>query len=84
MQLFQVSPGGGYGSPDWAELVGKHTGYVFYCEDIQITYEELSDKGVRFTVPPQKQDWGGVEGTFVDPDGNGFELVEQPKIRVMK
>jgi uncharacterized glyoxalase superfamily protein PhnB len=34
------------------------------------TGEELSARGVEFVEPPAAQEWGGVMGTFKDPDGN--------------
>jgi len=35
-------------------------------------------KGVRFTMEPEKQPWGGFMGMFADPDGNVFYLDELP------
>ena len=37
-------------------------------------YEELGARGVRFTMPPQEQPWGGFMAMFTDPDGNIFYL----------
>jgi len=73
--LFKATPS----QPEWSTRMGQHTGYVFYSDDIQKTYEELNAKGVEFTAAPKKLDWGGIEGTFSDPDGNLFELVQTPK-----
>ena len=53
-----------------------HSGSVsFITEDVVAKYKEWSERGVRFTIPPQKPDWGGVFCRFEDPDGNPFMLV---------
>ena len=72
-------------SPEWSEFAtgettlalhpatAKHSaGAVelgFTVIDIQNSYQELSVKGVRFTMPPTKQDFGGVLAQFVDSEG---------------
>lgn len=43
-------------------------------EDIDTAYKALKKKGVKFTQPPVKQEWG-VECRFADPDGNEFWLM---------
>jgi catechol 2,3-dioxygenase-like lactoylglutathione lyase family enzyme len=60
---------------DSGAAMGKFTGVVFGTEDVQATYRELSAKGVTFTEPPAKQDWGMWQAIFADQDGNGFVLV---------
>ncbi len=55
-------------------LVGRHTGVGLGVADLAKAYEELRRRGVRFTMPPQKQPWGGFMATFSDPDGNVFYL----------
>jgi predicted enzyme related to lactoylglutathione lyase len=57
-----------------SKLVGKHTGIGFIATDIDITYNELLDKGVEFTMPPTKQPWGGMLALMKDPEGNVFYL----------
>ena len=44
--------------------------------DLNAAYEQLKAKGVRFTMVPTKQPWGGFMATFADPDGNVFYLDE--------
>jgi lactoylglutathione lyase len=72
-------------SPEWSEFVtgettfalhpatAKHTpGAVelgFTVEDIHRLYQDLSAQGVRFTMPPTKQDFGGILAQFVDSEG---------------
>jgi predicted enzyme related to lactoylglutathione lyase len=63
--------------PDAAEsrgLVGRHTGVGFGVPDLGAAHRALAAQGVRFTMPPTKQPWGGTMATFVDPDGNVFYL----------
>jgi predicted enzyme related to lactoylglutathione lyase len=55
---------------DAAKLVGRHTGIGLGVPDIEAAYEELKGKGVRFTMPPTKQPWGGVLALFCDSEGN--------------
>lgn len=37
--------------------------------DLQKFYEEMSAKGVVFSMPPTKQDFGGMLAQFVDSEG---------------
>ena len=57
------------------DLVKKGTfGFgVFQCDDLNATYEELSQKGVIFRKPPTKEFYG-YEALFVDDSGNWFSL----------
>ncbi len=48
---------------------------VLECNDIQATYEELSERGVPFQGAIQRESWGAY-ATFDDPDGNGCVLME--------
>jgi len=57
-------------------LVGRFTGLSFHCDDIESKYHELKSAGVMFTGAPEKQFWGGWLATFVDPDGNEIQLVQ--------
>jgi len=51
-----------------------HTGIAICVPDVDAAYCELSAKGVRFTMAPSKQPWGGYMALFADPDGNIFYL----------
>lgn len=57
-------------------LVGRQTGFGFAVPDLVAAHEELSARGVSFTMKPEKQPWGGFMGLFEDPDGNVFYLDE--------
>ena len=52
----------------------RNTGIGFVVADVDAAHGELTTKGVRFTMPPGKQPWGGYMAMFADPDGNVFYL----------
>jgi lactoylglutathione lyase len=47
---------------------------MFYAQDLQQTYQELTARGVQFPQPPARQPFGWWS-LFEDPDGNRFALV---------
>ncbi len=51
---------------------------VFECDDLDKTYGELLDKGVRFNKPPTKEPYA-YQAIFTDDSGNWFALSEKPK-----
>jgi predicted enzyme related to lactoylglutathione lyase len=59
-------------------LTGRQTGVGFGVSDLVASHARLEAKGVRFTMEPEKQPWGGFMGMFADPDGNVFYLDELP------
>lgn len=62
-------------SPE-AALVGRHTGVGLGVADLMAAYQELRAAGVRFTMEPERQPWGGFMAMLADPDGNVFYLDE--------
>jgi len=72
-------------SPGWTEFVTGETtlalhpasdknpaGKVelgFTVPDVEAFYREMTAKGVRFSMSPTKQDFGGVLAQFVDSEG---------------
>lgn len=62
------------GAPESQSMLGRHTGVGWGVPDLNTAYKELKTKGVRFTMAPTKQPWGGFMATFADPDGNQFYL----------
>jgi len=80
-------------SPGWSEFVTGETtlalhpasqknpaGTVelgFAAQDLSQFYEELTQKGVRFNMPPTKQDFGGRLAQFVDSEGGRCSVGEQ-------
>jgi predicted enzyme related to lactoylglutathione lyase len=61
-------------APDSTSLVGRHTGVGLGVPDLDAAHRQLSAKGVRFTMAPTRQPWGGYMATLADPDGNIFYL----------
>lgn len=49
---------------------------VFQTADCQRTYDELSAKGVEFTMPPTERFYG-IEALGKDNSGNWFSLTQQ-------
>ena len=41
----------------------------FTVPDVEAFYRDMSTKGVLFSMPPKKQDFGGVQAQFVDSEG---------------
>ena len=61
-------------TPDGQEdRIGTFFNGSFACDDIDYSYRQLSERGVEFTGPPEKQPWG-TYAQFKDPDGNTFVL----------
>lgn len=55
------------------DRVGSFFNGSFACDDVEATYRQLSERGVEFRGPPQKQPWG-TYAIFLDPEGNQFVL----------
>jgi len=56
------------------ELVGRFVGVSIVVDDLDAAYAQLSEQGVVFTSPPERQPWGGTLAHFKDPDGNVLTL----------
>jgi len=52
------------------ELVGRFLGISLRVKDIVSVHRQLSENGVEFIAPPEKQIWGGSLAHFKDPEGN--------------
>ena len=63
------------GDRDGEALIGRFVGASLQVEEIDRVYDTLRDKGVLFTAPPQRQEWGGALAHFQDPDGNTLTLL---------
>ncbi len=48
----------------------------FEVDDIHAEVKRLRARGVKFLGPVRKQPYHAYETTFVDPDGNRFDLVQ--------
>ena len=55
------------------ERIGGFFNGAFACDNVEATWRQLSERGVEFTGPPQRQPWGTF-AMFRDPDGNQFVL----------
>lgn len=52
-----------------------NTGFAFVSEDVAKDQKQLESRGVKFTTPTTKEDWG-TYAMFADPDGNEFWIVQ--------
>jgi len=59
--------------PGQEERIGSFSAVSFVSDNVQKTYEELSERGVEFAQPPKKESWG-TSAIFKDVDGNTFVL----------
>src|ERR1044071_7560338 len=57
-------------TPDGQEdRIGSFFNGALACDDVEATYRQLSERGVEFDGPPQKQPWGTF-ATFRHPAVN--------------
>jgi catechol 2,3-dioxygenase-like lactoylglutathione lyase family enzyme len=72
-------------SPEWSEFATGQTVLALHAgsenhppgtaqlgwgvADIDAFYEAMKAKGVKFTLPPTRQDFGGTLAAFLDADG---------------
>ena len=59
--------------PGQESRIGTFSGASFECDDVERTYRELTEKGVVFDKPPEKQPWG-VMAIMKDSEGNQIVL----------
>jgi len=53
-----------------------NTGICFLAKDVAKEQKALEAKGVKFTQPTTKEDWG-TSAMFADPDGNEYWIYEE-------
>lgn len=58
------------------DRIGKNPTVVMESTDCNVDYEELTNRGVRFTSAPSNEPWG-VSAVFVDLYGNPYNIVER-------
>jgi predicted enzyme related to lactoylglutathione lyase len=56
---------------------GRYLGFSVTVEDLNGFFLEAEKRGVEFTGPPERQDWGGTMTHIRDCSGNTFSVVEQ-------
>jgi catechol 2,3-dioxygenase-like lactoylglutathione lyase family enzyme len=61
--------------PEGQELVGRLLTASFRVDDVEAAYRQLTDRGVSFLQPPERQPWGGTLAFARDPDDNVITLV---------
>lgn len=47
-----------------------------WVDDLAAEKARLDAAGVSFIRPPEREEWGGLFSTFLDPDGNYLQLME--------
>ena len=53
--------------------IGSFFNGALACDNVERTYEELTERGVNFVSPPKQEPWGSF-AVFEDSDGNKFLL----------
>ena len=51
--------------------------FGFTVADVEAFYRDMSAKGVLFSIPPKKQDFGGLLAQFVDSEGAHCSVAEK-------
>ena len=62
-----------YGKPTPKSEKGNTGIMLLTNEPMETAYRKLKKKGVKFSVPPKKMEWGWL-CRFLDPDGNEIWL----------
>ncbi len=50
-----------------------------HVDDAAAEQRRLQQHGVEFIREAEREDWGGVIATFLDPDGNYVQLVQEAR-----
>lgn len=58
------------------DRVGQNATWVLSTRDCKNAYEELKERGVKFSQEPQAKPWG-IEAVFADLYGNKYALVQE-------
>ena len=76
---FQAGPialGLAVAGEDHADLVGRPTGIGLAVDDLVSAHARLEALGVVFSMPPERQPWGGFMALLADPFDNTLYLDE--------
>ncbi len=77
--LAEPNPDGDPALYEWQlAQIGRSTGITFETKDLEAFYNKMKDRGVRFVLGPEEMSWGGMMAVFEDPDGNRYNIVEDP------
>ena len=52
----------------------------FNVDNIYDEIDNLKSHGVEIIREPEKEKWGGTVASFLDPDNNIIQFLEQPKV----
>ena len=55
------------------DRIGTRMNCSLACDDVEATHRQLSERGVEFESPPQKQPWGTF-AIMKDSEGNRFVI----------
>jgi catechol 2,3-dioxygenase-like lactoylglutathione lyase family enzyme len=55
---------------------GRYLGFSLEVPDIEAFHTSMTEQGVRFLAPPERQFWGGIMAHVEDPDGNSLSIVQ--------
>ena len=58
---------------------GRFLGFSLEVKDIELFYNESLELGLKFTHPPEKQNWGGTMTHVIDCSGNTFSMVQNDR-----
>ncbi|HIE19163.1 TPA: VOC family protein [Candidatus Bathyarchaeota archaeon] len=61
---------------DSVEIGRDAASIEFLVDNVDEEYRNLVKKGIKFTVKPHDEPWGGRQASFQDPDGNPLEITE--------
>jgi predicted enzyme related to lactoylglutathione lyase len=56
-----------------SDRIGSFFNGALACDNVEKTYKELKERGVKFLSEPRQEPWGSF-AVFEDPDGNKFML----------
>lgn len=71
-----------YSNPDFREFTLAYNTRTE--KDVDLLFEELSEKGAEIIKKPEKVFWGGYSGYFADPDKNLWEVTYNPHLQLDK
>jgi catechol 2,3-dioxygenase-like lactoylglutathione lyase family enzyme len=80
----RVGGGGGFhlgieaGRPENVSAPGIEI--VIEVDDVDRRYQELVASGVRFSGPPEDQEWGARHAWLIDPDGHRLSIYSAPAV----
>ena len=56
--------------------IGERTSIGFMTRDLMALQEKLMAHGVRFRQKAKREEWGGIQARFLDPDDNEYSIIQ--------